>query len=210
MSEGLSALRRFQTPRQGDGEDQQQQQQQRLFDDCCISVVVLRDTCSFMNATINRCLDYGKATVGMALCPLQDSVHLHEALSWVVNCVNRTQEGRVSAEEGQSRLICMCVRVYCRRSAVLTGPARLQVMVVMEEVPPRLCSHITTDHKWLEENLLCLTSNAVKFQEEGSGIVSVRCSLVEGGGTVCSSSSRRSVSDVESASGEVNLSFCQL
>ena len=40
------------------------------IENCATSVVTLHDICSFMNATINRCLDYGKATVGLALFPL--------------------------------------------------------------------------------------------------------------------------------------------
>ena len=71
-------------------------QVKRDADNCNSSVQVLKDTCSFMNATISRCLDYCKATVGIELCPLHESVHLEEALCWVVNCVNRTQEGKVS------------------------------------------------------------------------------------------------------------------
>ena len=67
----------------------------KCVENCNSSVQVLQDTCSFMNATINRCLDYCKATVGMVLCPLHEPVHLEEAMYWVVNCVNRTQEGQV-------------------------------------------------------------------------------------------------------------------
>jgi hypothetical protein len=47
----------------------------------------------------------------------------------------------------------------------------------MESLPSDLCSHIVTDKRWLEENLLCLASNAVKFQMQGE--VEVRCSVVE-------------------------------
>jgi signal transduction histidine kinase/CheY-like chemotaxis protein len=115
------------------------------IENCATSVVTLHDICSFMNATINRCLDYGKATVGLALFPLIEPVHLEESMNWVVNCINRTQEGNVS--------------------------------VVLAELLPAMCSHVNTDKKWLEENLLCLVSNAVKFQMHG--LVHVRCLLIE-------------------------------
>ena len=77
------------------------------IENCNTSLLTLRDTCSFMNATINRCLDYGKTTVGMALLPLQASIYLQEAMSWVVNCVNRTQEGAVSASHRSCLVLCI-------------------------------------------------------------------------------------------------------
>ncbi len=36
-----------------------------------------------------------------------------------------------------------------------------------------ICSHIITDKQWLQENILCLLSNAVKYSSEGSITVSV-------------------------------------
>ena len=46
---------------------------------------------------------------------------------------------------------------------------------MMDTIPLEIASHINTDKKWLEENLLCLVSNAVKFQMEGT--VTVRCTI---------------------------------
>ena len=36
-----------------------------------------------------------------------------------------------------------------------------------------LCSHIITDRQWLQENLLCLLSNAVKYSSKGEVTISV-------------------------------------
>jgi hypothetical protein len=36
-----------------------------------------------------------------------------------------------------------------------------------ESVSDTVCSHVITDKQWLQENLLCLLSNAVKFSHEG-------------------------------------------
>jgi hypothetical protein len=72
----------------------------------------------------------------------------------------------------------------------------------MEAVSSDICSHINTDKKWLEENLLCLTSNAVKFQMEG--VVAVRCTVVEGGDAARGSGcSLRSGVGPESALGNI-------
>jgi signal transduction histidine kinase len=57
------------------------------------SVQTLKDTCAFMLMTINRCLDYTKASSGLALVPKNSTVCLQEALSWAVNCVKRPTEG---------------------------------------------------------------------------------------------------------------------
>ena len=62
---------------------------------CCKSVLTLKDTCCFMNATINRCLDYSKATAGLALSPVNSTINLRDAIDWAVSCINRTQEGKV-------------------------------------------------------------------------------------------------------------------
>jgi hypothetical protein len=100
MEEALNALAsRVVPPSSPKDENKPQQGEDRecpCVDNCRTSLLTLRDTCSFMNATINRCLDYCKSTVGMVLCPVQNSVSLQETMSSVVNCINRTQEGRVS------------------------------------------------------------------------------------------------------------------
>ena len=49
----------------------------------------------------------------------------------------------------------------------------------MDEMPKNISSYINTDKKWLEENLLCLASNAVKFQFEGT--VTIRCKVTDRG-----------------------------
>ena len=49
----------------------------------------------------------------------------------------------------------------------------------MDEMPENISSYINTDKKWLEENLLCLASNAVKFQFVGT--VTIRCKVTDRG-----------------------------
>jgi CheY-like chemotaxis protein len=48
-------------------------------------------------------------------------------------------------------------------------------VIYMNPLPPDLCSHVITDKQWLQENLLCLLSNAVKYSSGGE--VSVTVSL---------------------------------
>jgi CheY-like chemotaxis protein len=42
-----------------------------------------------------------------------------------------------------------------------------------------MCSHIVTDKQWLQENLLCLLSNAVKYSKQDSENVKISVKLVE-------------------------------
>ena len=103
------------------------------------SIQTLQDVNSFMLMTVNRNLDYTKASTGMGLSPANSTIDLHEALTWAVDCVTRTCFSPVVPE--------------------LEPPST-------EDSRP--CTHVITDYQWLVENLLCLVSNAVKCTANGS------------------------------------------
>eukprot|EP00981_Chlorochromonas_danica_P013452 scaffold6381_cov159-Ochromonas_danica.AAC.1 len=42
-----------------------------------------------------------------------------------------------------------------------------RVSIVLDPPPQEICSHIITDKQWLQENVLCLLSNAVKYSSGG-------------------------------------------
>ncbi len=42
-----------------------------------------------------------------------------------------------------------------------------RIGIKLDPLPEGICSHIITDKQWLQENLLCLLSNAVKYSSEG-------------------------------------------
>lgn len=46
-------------------------------------------------------------------------------------------------------------------------------VISLGDIPPNLCSHVITDKHWLQENLLCLLSNAVKYSVGGEITVNV-------------------------------------
>eukprot|EP00981_Chlorochromonas_danica_P006676 scaffold1450_cov181-Ochromonas_danica.AAC.6 len=54
-----------------------------------------------------------------------------------------------------------------------------RVSITMNPIPQVVSSHIITDKQWLQENLLCLLSNAVKYSNAGSVNVSVYLEEVE-------------------------------
>lgn len=41
-------------------------------------------------------------------------------------------------------------------------------VIEMKPLPPEMCSHIITDQQWLQENVLCLASNASKYSSHGT------------------------------------------
>eukprot|EP00981_Chlorochromonas_danica_P005046 scaffold1016_cov175-Ochromonas_danica.AAC.4 len=104
----------------------------------------MRNTNSFMLMTINRCIDYTKASKGMPLIPKYETVDVEEALSLPMNCMKDIQQ---------------------------------RVSIVLLPLPGELCTHIVTDKQWLQENVLCLVSNGVKYSAEG-GVVTIAASLI--------------------------------
>jgi signal transduction histidine kinase/ActR/RegA family two-component response regulator len=102
---------------------------------------------SFMNMTINRCIDFTKATNGIALSPKYETIRLSEVLQVPLSCMNSLQDA----------------------SAVNN--------IVLNRLPLGICSHIITDKQWLQENILCLLSNAVKYSAKNS-IVTINIFLL--------------------------------
>jgi CheY-like chemotaxis protein/signal transduction histidine kinase len=47
------------------------------------------------------------------------------------------------------------------------------IEIRLNPIPKAICSHIITDKQWLQENVLCLLSNAVKYSSEGLVTISV-------------------------------------
>lgn len=62
------------------------------------SIVVLRSICNFMLMTINRAIDYSKATYGIVLVPILESVNISDAIIWVVKCVSPLNDTTIKVE----------------------------------------------------------------------------------------------------------------
>eukprot|EP01040_Poterioochromonas_malhamensis_P004127 gene4127-4419_t len=103
----------------------------------------MRNTNSFMLMAINRCIDFSKANSGLKLTPKLESVNLKEAIELPLNCMSNIQ----------NRIL-----IHFKQSSLNTS---------------NICSHIITDKQWLQENVLCLLSNAVKYSTEGTVTVSI-------------------------------------
>jgi signal transduction histidine kinase/ActR/RegA family two-component response regulator len=61
-----------------------------LKGDLSESVCLLKSICAFMTMTINRAIDYTKATAGLTLKPSMETLNISEVLEWVVNCMSRS------------------------------------------------------------------------------------------------------------------------
>eukprot|EP00981_Chlorochromonas_danica_P004379 scaffold875_cov183-Ochromonas_danica.AAC.6 len=93
-----------------------------------------RNINNFMMMTINRCIDYTKASKGLKLVPKYETIDLKETLLLPFKCMKDIS---------------------------------LKVRVELEPLSKNICSHIVTDKQWLQENILCLLSNAVKYSAAG-------------------------------------------
>ena len=94
-----------------------------------------------MLMTINRCLDYTKASNGLKLNPKYETIELRETLQLPLNCMRNVQS---------------------------------KINIVLKPYSDEICTHIITDKQWLQENILCLLSNAVKYSAGGEARITVR------------------------------------
>jgi signal transduction histidine kinase/DNA-binding response OmpR family regulator len=95
----------------------------------------IRSTNAFMLMTVNRCIDFTKATRGLQITPNLDSIHFHETLSLPLNCMKNIQD---------------------------------RIQITLLPLSHKINCHIITDKQWLQENILCLLSNAVKYSTCGT------------------------------------------
>jgi CheY-like chemotaxis protein len=100
---------------------------------------------SFMWMAINRCLDWTKSLNGFKLSPKLESIDLQETLSLPIDCISSSQSK---------------IDVRLLPYEDLDGEA--------------ICPFVITDKQWLQENLLCLLSNAVKYSSQGLTTVTIR------------------------------------
>lgn len=96
----------------------------------------MKDINSFMTMTVNRCIDFTKASKGFVLVPKPSTVHLKSTISLPIKIIRNFQSRMKIRWDGLNK--------------------------------SDLCSHIITDEQWLQENLLCLLSNAVKYSSHGT------------------------------------------
>jgi CheY-like chemotaxis protein/signal transduction histidine kinase len=108
------------------------------------SLQTIMDTNSFMQMTVNRCIDYAKASKGIKLLPKLETIDLWETLELPLGRIRSVQD---------------------RIKVVLSNDRK--------QSDREICSHVITDKQWLQENLLCLLSNAVKYTVEGDVTLSV-------------------------------------
>eukprot|EP00981_Chlorochromonas_danica_P010390 scaffold3171_cov178-Ochromonas_danica.AAC.5 len=97
----------------------------------------IRCTNSFMTMAINRCLDSTKASNSLKLQPKNESVELLEAVSLPLS-IMQTVQNKIGV--------------------------RLEVD---GSIDSHVATHVITDKQWLQENILCLLSNAVKYSSRG-------------------------------------------
>ena len=97
----------------------------------------LESACAFMYSAIGRCIDYSKTSVGINLTPSKSSFPLLCALNGPIKWMN----------------------------SMLPKDGRINI--ILNKININIEQNIITDKHWIEENLLCLLSNAVKYSSRG-------------------------------------------
>jgi len=120
---------------------------QDIFQIIQTTITTAHNTNAFMLMTINRCIDYTKASKGIKLTPHNETVHLQQALQLPLDCMKNIQE---------------------------------RIKIELLGLPKEICTHIITDKQWLQENVLCLLSNAVKYSTEGNVMISIHLADADG------------------------------
>jgi CheY-like chemotaxis protein len=110
----------------------------------------IKNTNTFMIMAINRCLDYTKASKGLKLVPRYETVHLIDALELPLSCMRN-----IIQEENNS----------------------MKIELLPMKDNNEISSCVITDKQWLQENVLCLLSNAVKYST--AGVITLGISLMD-------------------------------
>jgi hypothetical protein len=100
------------------------------------SLSTITDTNAFMLMTINRCIDYAKATKGIKLVPRLETIDLLETLQ-LPTCMRNVQD-RVSIEMDASG----CVQSCDHRQAVVARESAMSVVECSEKYIPRQCEAV--------------------------------------------------------------------
>jgi signal transduction histidine kinase len=109
----------------------------------------MKNTNEFMVMTINRCIDYTKASNGVKLIPRLDTFDFIQALKLPIRCMK----------------------------SLLNKKTTIKLLPISHNI----ARNIITDKQWLQENVLCLLSNAVKYSV--GGLVTVSATLQSAGVT---------------------------
>ncbi len=108
-------------------------------------------TCKFMKNAIDRSIEFTKINASVSLVPQNESFHLREAMLEPIGWIQSTQHQKLSS----------------------TGST-----IDLDELPVGLRDTIVSDRQWLQENVICLLSNAIKHCAPNS-IIRVRVSLMQ-------------------------------
>ena len=98
----------------------------------------LESSCKFMTMSLNRCLDYTKASSNIALRPVMETFNIMSTLIVPVRCIKHHLQ---KADQG-----------------------RIKVKTLSDDI----CPNVISDKHWFSENLLCLLSNAIKYSDKGT------------------------------------------
>lgn len=65
-----------------------------------------------------------------------------------------------------ARMLILCVTVHFFSFQVMRD-FKSHLAINLLPIASEICTHVISDRQWLQENLLCLMSNAVKYSSKG-------------------------------------------
>jgi signal transduction histidine kinase len=105
----------------------------------------MESTNQFLMMIINRVIDCNKVSHGIALVSQQETIDLKDTLQMPIDSIRDLHNTDIHG----------------------------RVEIILSDISDGICQHIITDKQWLQENMLCLLSNAVKFSVGGKVRISV-------------------------------------
>jgi CheY-like chemotaxis protein len=131
------------------------------------SLSIINDIHSFMMMVINRCVDFTKASRGIELKATLETIDLQRVVSLPVHCMMNIQQKipiEIILPGDAGRTISPLPSPTSHKEGWGFGNKW------REDSTLPLHSFIKTDKAWLEENLLCVLSNAIKHSSSGKVI----------------------------------------
>ena len=141
---------------------------------CTVSEAVrgMRSTNAFMVMSVNRCIDFARASRGLVLNPTLRCVSLEDAIGEPLGMLRfliAPERVRLTIIDTPPPITIHAVDQAKDNRDIEAAPHAL-LNHIADNNADCICPHIETDKQWLVENLLCLLSNAAKYAPRKSVI----------------------------------------
>ncbi len=145
-------------------------------------------TNAFLIMTINRCVDYTKATFGITLQPKLEPFRIRDVINFVVNCSIHSNEMNdrvmedVDCDDSDKDFILKPFPIdpifslhegkkSRRRSHSSLFPPPSSIPIKYSDIDLQEGAvTIHSDRQWIQENLLCMVTNALRYSKDREAV----------------------------------------